>query len=215
MSEQNTPHQPEYENISNAETQKKWGLKDDITPQNVPIENINPGNNDWFSRNQEFEVFERLRKESPVHYTEDSQFGSYWSVTSYEDIKAIDMDHERFSSDIMNGGIRLGGQPMDEPPDAIFHLPMFIMQDQPKHTGQRKEVAPMFTGAHLATFEELIRSRTIEILDDLPDGESFNWVQEVSIELTSRMLATLFDIPQEDRAKPVSYTHLRAHETDS
>ena len=206
MSEQNTPHQPEYENISNAETQKKWGLKDDITPQNVPIENINPGNNDWFSRNQEFEVFERLRKESPVHYTEDSQFGSYWSVTSYEDIKAIDMDHERFSSDIMNGGIRLGGQPMDEPPDAIFHLPMFIMQDQPKHTGQRKEVAPMFTGAHLATFEELIRSRTVEILDDLPDGESFNWVQEVSIELTSRMLATLFDIPQEDRAKLIHWS---------
>ena len=206
MPEQNTPHQPEYENISNAETQKKWGLKDDITPQNVPIENINPGNNDWFSRNQEFEVFERLRKESPVHYTEDSQFGSYWSVTSYEDIKAIDMDHERFSSDIMNGGIRLGGQPMDEPPDAIFHLPMFIMQDQPKHTGQRKEVAPMFTGAHLATFEELIRSRTIEILDDLPDGESFNWVQEVSIELTSRMLATLFDIPQEDRAKLIHWS---------
>ena len=206
MSEQNTPHQPEYENISNAETQKKWGLKDDITPQNVPIENINPGNNDWFSRNQEFEVFERLRKESPVHYTEDSQFGSYWSVTSYEDIKAIDMDHERFSSDIMNVGIRLGGQPMDEPPDAIFHLPMFIMQDQPKHTGQRKEVAPMFTGAHLATFEELIRSRTIEILDDLPDGESFNWVQEVSIELTSRMLATLFDVPQEDRAKLIHWS---------
>ena len=206
MSEQNTPHQPEYENISNAETQKKWGLKDDITPQNVPIENINPGNNDWFSRNQEFEVFERLRKESPVHYTEDSQFGSYWSVTSYEDIKAIDMDHERFSSDIMNGGIRLGGQPMDEPPDAIFHLPMFIMQDQPKHTGQRKEVAPMFTGAHLATFEELIRSRTIEILNDLPDGESFNWVQEVSIELTSRMLATLFDVPQEDRAKLIHWS---------
>ncbi len=206
MPEQNTPHQPEYENISNAETQKKWGLKDDVTPQNVPIENINPGNNDWFSRNQEFEVFERLRKESPVHYTEDSQFGSYWSVTSYEDIKAIDMDHERFSSDIMNGGIRLGGQPMDEPPDAIFHLPMFIMQDQPKHTGQRKEVAPMFTGAHLATFEELIRSRTIEILDDLPDGESFNWVQEVSIELTSRMLATLFDIPQEDRAKLIHWS---------
>jgi cytochrome P450 len=206
MSEQNTPKQPEYENISNADTQKKWGLKDDITPQNVPIENINPGNNDWFSRNQEFEVFERLRKESPVHYTEDSQFGSYWSVTSYEDIKAIDMDHERFSSDIMNGGIRLGGQPMDEPPDAIFHLPMFIMQDQPKHTGQRKEVAPMFTGAHLATFEELIRSRTIEILDDLPDGESFNWVQEVSIELTSRMLATLFDVPQEDRAKLIHWS---------
>ena len=56
----------------------------------------------------------------------------------------------------------------------------------------------MFTGAHLSTFEELIRGRTSKILDELPDGESFNWVSEVSIELTSRMLATLFDVPQED-----------------
>lgn len=206
MTDNNLPKEPVFENVSNAEVKQKWGLKENETPQSISLEKINPGNNDWFERNQEFEVFNRLREEDPVHFTQDSQFGSYWSITSYEDIKAIDMDHERFSSDIMNGGIRLGGQPMNEPPDALFHLPMFIMQDQPKHTGQRKEVAPMFTGAHLGNFEELIRSRTVEILDGLPDGESFNWVDDVSIELTSRMLATLFDIPQEDRHKLIHWS---------
>ena len=175
MSDENTKQQT-FEYVSNAEMKAKWGLKDNVSPQELPLDQINPGNNDWFARNQELEVFDRLREEDPVHYTPDSQFGSYWSITSYEDVKAVDMDHERFSSDIMNGGIRLGGQPLSEPPDELFHLPMFIMQDQPKHTGQRKEVAPMFTGAHLSTFEELIRGRTSKILDDLPDGESFNWV---------------------------------------
>jgi cytochrome P450 len=205
MTEENS-NQQAFEYVSNAEMKQKWALQDDISPDDLSLDKINPGHNEWFKRNQELEVFDRLRKEDPVHYTEDSQFGSYWSITSYEDIKSIDMDHERFSSDIMNGGIRLGGQPMAEPPDELFHLPMFIMQDQPKHTEQRKEVAPMFTGAHLSTFEELIRTRTCKILDDLPDGESFNWVQDVSIELTSRMLATLFDVPQEDRLKLIHWS---------
>ena len=184
--------------ISNAEIKAKWGLPDNIDPQKVNLDAINPANNDWFGKNLDLEIFKRLRQESPVHYTEDSQAGPYWSITKYDDVKAIDMDHKRFSSDIMNGGIRLGGQRMTEPPDAIFHLPMFIMQDQPKHTQQRKVVAPMFTASHLANFEELIRNRTQKVLDELPDGESFNWVNKVSIELTSRMLATLFDVPQEE-----------------
>ena len=200
--------------ISNAEIKAKWGLSDNIDPQEVDLDAINPANNDWFGKNLDLEIFKRLRQESPVHYTEDSQAGPYWSITKYDDIKAVDMDHKRFSSDIMNGGIRLGGQRMAEPPDEIFHLPMFIMQDQPKHTEQRKVVAPMFTASHLANFEELIRNRTQKVLDELPDGESFNWVNKVSIELTSRMLATLFDVPQEDRLKLIHWSDTVERITD-
>jgi len=47
----------------------------------------------------------------------------------------------------------------------------------------------------------LIRERTCEVLDSLPDGETFNWVDLVSIELTTRMLATLFVFPYEERSK--------------
>ena len=200
--------------ISNAEIRAKWGLPDNIDPNEVNLEGINPANNDWFGKNLDLQVFKRLRHESPVHFTEDSQAGPYWSITRYDDVKAIDMDHKRFSSDIMNGGIRLGGQPMTEPPDAIFHLPMFIMQDQPKHTMQRKVVAPMFTGSHLTNFEDLIRKRTQKVLDELPDGESFDWVSKVSIELTSRMLATLFDVPQEDRLKLIHWSDTVERITD-
>ena len=108
----------------------------------------------------------------------------------------------------MNGGIRLGGRPMTEPPNEMFHLPMFIMQDQPLHDEQRKVVAPMFTPTRLAELGKLIRQRAANILDELPRGETFNWVREVSVELTGRMLATLFDVPQEDR-------HLLIHWSDT
>jgi cytochrome P450 len=54
---------------------------------------------------------------------------------------------------------------------------------------------------NLKELEATIRSRAAQILDDLPLGETFNWVDRVSIELTTQMLATLFDFPFEDRSK--------------
>jgi len=54
---------------------------------------------------------------------------------------------------------------------------------------------------NLARLQDLIRARVCHILDGLPRGETFNWVEHVSIELTVQMLATLFDFPFEDRRK--------------
>jgi cytochrome P450 len=149
--------------------------------------------------------FERMRAESPVHYCEESQFGPYWSITRYDDIKFVDINHEIFSSDSRVGGIRLGGQ-VNPDPDPAFHLPMFIMEDPPKHDEQRKVVAPMFAPRHLAGFEGLIRERAAKILDGLPRNEEFNWVRKVSVELTGQMLATLFGVPQEDRQKLIDWS---------
>ena len=121
-------------------------------------------------------MFERLRQQSPVHLTEESQFGSYWSITRFEDVKYVDTNQQLFSSDIMNGGIRLGGRPLAEPPPDYSICPC-LSWDQPVHDAQRKTVAPMFTATRLAAMEELIRQRAGAILDGLPRGEDFNWVQ--------------------------------------
>jgi len=47
----------------------------------------------------------------------------------------------------------------------------------------------------------IIRGRVCRVLDNLPRGETFDWVQRVSIELTTLMLTTLFDFPEEERGK--------------
>ena len=193
------------EPTSNAETRARWKIEASTQPEDLPLSELDPGNGDWFEQNKELAVFERLRKEAPVHLTEQSQYGRYWSIKEFKDVKYVDTHQHLFSSDIMNGGIRLGGQPLNEPPPDLFHLPMFIMQDQPVHDVQRKAVAPMFTPARLAAMEGLIRQRASAILDGLPRGETFNWVREVSVELTGRMVATLFGVPQEDPHKLIHW----------
>jgi cytochrome P450 len=169
---------------------------------------MNPAHPALFEAGTVLPWFARLREEAPVHRCEDSQFGPYWSITRYDDIQYVDTNYQLFSSDIRNGGIRLGGQPLEGEPDPLTYLPMFIMEDPPKHDEQRKVVAPKFTSSSLAEFEVLIRERAGSILDELPLGEEFNWVRSVSVELTGRMLATLFDVPQEDR-------HLLIHWSDT
>ncbi len=146
-------------------------------------------------RDAMWDRFERMRKEDPIHYCADSPIGAYWSVTRYEDIMAVDTDHIRFSSDAYKGGITLFDF------DDDFVLPMFIAMDQPKHDVQRKTVQPIVGPDNLKNFEKLIRERTQTVLDSLPVGETFDWVDSVSIELTTMMLATLFDFPFEDRRK--------------
>jgi cytochrome P450 len=164
----------------------------------LALEDINPVWNRLFAENRMLDYFERLRREDPVHFNESEVAGRYWSLTRYKEIKAVDTDHKNFSS---AHGITLGF-PIDRPlPEGALDVSMFIAMDQPKHDVQRKTVSPVVSTRNLAGMEALIRERTCEVLDSLPEGETFDWVDTVSIELTTRMLATLFDFPYEDRAK--------------
>ena len=144
--------------------------------------------------------FERLRKEDPVHYCADSEYGPYWSITRYADIVACESDVARLSSSQKHGGITLFEPPADSPPEQRSEeRANFIALDPPRHDAQRKAVAPLFSTPSLAELEPLIRSRATKILDELPIGEEFDFVDKVAIELTSQMLATLFDFPFEQR----------------
>ncbi|MBI1200197.1 MAG: cytochrome P450 [Phenylobacterium sp.] len=156
----------------------------------LPLEGLDPSRAELFQTGAQHEWFRRLRKEAPVHYTPDSMFGPYWSITRFEDVMAVDTNHEAFSS---NRDIVIGDNPEG------FAPPMFIAMDPPRHDQQRKVVSPAVAPRRLADLELLIRERVGRILDELPVGETFNWVDRVSIELTTQMLATLFDFPWEDR----------------
>lgn len=139
--------------------------------------------------------FARLRAEAPVHYVPNSGFGPYWAVSSYQAIVEAESRPELFSSEA--GGITLA----DFLPDSDIKMPMFIAMDRPRHTGQRRTVAPAFTPSEMQRMRADIVRRTAEVLDTLPFGEAFDWVDRVSIELTTQMLAILFDFPWEDRRK--------------
>lgn len=159
----------------------------------LPLDEIDPARVGLFEDGVELPYFERLRREDPVHHAVSPWAGPYWSVTRYQDIMHVDTNPSIFSSSWTYGGITL----FDPPPGE--QLPMFIAMDPPQHDEQRKAVQPIVAPANLATMEALIRERTCAVLDGLPRGETFDWVDRVSIELTTLMLATLFDFPLADR----------------
>ena len=193
--------------LTNREAQDKWAIDVSINPYDIPLEQLDPSHPALFEHNCFAPYFQRLRNEDPVHFSKDSMFGPYWSITRYQDIMAVDANHKVFSSDINNGGIRMGGQPTEEPvEDSPFYLPMFIMQDPPKHDAQRSVVSPSFTPGKLQEMRELISLRAKTIISNLPENEPFNWVRSVSVELTGQMLASVFDVPQEDRHKLIHWS---------
>ena len=140
-------------------------------------------------------VFARFRREAPVHYCRESRYGPYWSVTRYTDIMTVELDHATYSSSYVYGGTRIEDQP------AGTARPSFLRMDPPQHTEQRRTVAPVASPTNLAHYATIIRDRTCSVLDELPRNETFDWVDKVSIELTTMMLATLFDFPFEERRK--------------
>ncbi len=151
--------------------------------------------------------FARLRREDPVHYLADSANGAFWSVTKHALIKQVDTNHEIFSSGA--AGISIVDGPLDGvPDDETQSIENFIAMDPPEHDEQRNTVQPAVAPRNLANIEPLIRESVIDILENLPVGETFNWVDKVSIELTARMLATLFDFPYEDRRKLVYWSDI-------
>ncbi len=169
----------------------KWSMvgRDAMT---MPLEEIDLSHPGIWQANEYLPFLARLRKEAPVHYCENSAVGPYWSVTKYKDIMEVDTSPHIYSSEPTIGIV----DTFEE-----FTFPAFISMDPPKHDEQRKVVQGVVAPSNLKNLEGLIRRRVCSILDSLPLDEEFDWVQKVSVELTTQMLATLFDFPFEDRYK--------------
>jgi len=172
----------------------------------VALENIDVSRPELFRTDGWQPWFARLRNEAPVHFLADSVNGPFWSVCSHKLIKEVDSNDAVFSSSSKFGGIAIADPRVAE--EGQVQGESFITMDEPQHMPQRMAVAPTVAPKNLAELEPLIRERAIDILEHLPVGEAFNWVQEVSIELTARMLATIFDFPYEERRKLVHWSDL-------
>ncbi len=161
---------------------------------------------DRFAANAVHPLMKRLRAEAPVHYCPTSNFGAYWSITKYKDIVEIESLPQRYSSEMWRGGVSIVDADFANPEgkagfDEANRMEMFIAMDPPRHTEKRRVVTPAFTPSEVARLSASIRERTAAKLDSLPRGEVFDWTKEVSISLTTDMLAILFDFPWDERHK--------------
>lgn len=172
-------------------------LEKPLATADTPLEDIDVSRPELYALDRWQPVFEKLRREDPVHYCKESVFGPFWSVTAYKPLIEVESLPEIYSSSWRNGGFTI----LDSSDDETMALPMFIGMDRPEHTAQRRTVSPAFTPSEMSRLDENVRARTCELLDSLPIGEEFDWVDKVSIELTTGMLAILFGFPWEDRRK--------------
>ena len=170
-------------------------------PWNIPLESIDVSDPRLYAEDAWRPWFERLREEAPVHYCADSPLGPYWSISRFDDIVAVDSNYQQFSSEPF---IIIGDLDDDLP------IRNFISMDPPEHDVQRRAVQSVVAPRNLQEMEGLIRSRVVDILDNLPVGDTFNWVDDVSINLTTQMLATLFDFPFEHRTKLTYWSDIAA-----
>ncbi|MBV9250360.1 MAG: cytochrome P450 [Acetobacteraceae bacterium] len=166
----------------------------------LPLDRIDVSNPKLYQDDIYYPYFERLRREDPVHFTKDGMYGSFWSVTKFKDILQVELGHQIYSSAAKVGGIMITDRAIE------YRRSSFISMDPPRHDEQRKVVSPIVAPGNLQHFSGLIRERTARVLDGLPRNETFDWVQRVSIELTSLMLTTLFDFPLEDRRKLIFWS---------
>ncbi len=171
----------------------------------VPLAEFDVSRPELFGQDSWQPWFARLRQEAPVHYRAESANGPFWSVCTHKLIKEVDTNNAVFSSSAEFGGIAIADPQVAE---GQIRGRSFITMDEPEHAPQRMAVAPTVAPNNLKALEPLIRERAIDILEGLPVGETFNWVQEVSVELTARMLATLFDFPYEERRKLIYWSDL-------
>ena len=177
-----------------------------VDPHAIPLDQIDVSDSGLFETDTHWGYFERLRKEDPIHYCAESEFGPYWSVTRFDDIVYVEKHPEIFSS---ARTIVIGDPDPDFPLEAGF-----ITMDGPQHLAHRQVAQPVVAPRNLKRLEPLIRERVIEILDGLPVGETFDWVDRVSIELTTAMLATLFDFPYEQRRRLTFWSDMATSSPD-
>jgi len=167
-------------------------------PYRLSLDDIDMSDARLFENDLAHRYFARLRKEAPVHFRANSAVGPFWSITKFDDILAVSRDHETFSADSAHGGHILGYETWFRD-DPELQMPMMIAMDPPRHSLQRRAVSPAMAAPNVKKMEAEIRKNAGDILDALPNEETFNWVEKVSVELTMRTITILFGFPIEKR----------------
>ena len=166
---------------------------------------IDLANPDHYVEAIPFAWFDRLRHDHPVvWHPEQPPNRGFWAITRHDDLTAIHMDWETFSSEI--GAVGL--EELDEEQLQIRNS--MLETDPPRHTQMRKICSKRFSARGVGVYEEWIRDVARGVLDRaLTSGEPFDFVSEISRELPIRFLCSIFTVPQEDAPALIEWGAMR------
>ena len=158
---------------------------------------------DRFQRQEHHAMFEVLRREDPVYWTEEADGGGFWSITKHADLQLINRDAEGFSSEA--NGVNI--PELDA--NAAFDMrgQMMLMTDPPKHTRYRLLVNKGFTPRMINLIEDHLRYRAELIVDSVIERGECDFVIDVAAELPLQAIAEIMGVPHEERHMLFEWTN--------
>jgi len=151
---------------------------------------------DRFQRQEHHEMFEVVRAEDPVHWSEEADGPGFWSITKHADIQLLNRDAEGFSAEM--GGITLM-EPSSYDDGFDMRGKIMVMTDPPRHTRYRLLVNKGFTPRMIGLIEAHLAYRAELILDSVIERGECEFVTELAAELPLQAIAEIMGVPQEER----------------
>lgn len=155
------------------------------------------------------EEYARLREECPVAWTDD--WGGYWTLTGYDDVRAAARNFQAFAS----------GRPFMQIPDPTEHdgpVPIPISLNPPEHTAYRRALNPFFSAERMADVEPRYREQVVPMIDALIGAGSSEVIWSFCAPAAARGLATLLNLPEHEAlellANLARINELREHERE-
>ncbi len=164
------------------------------------LDDIDLVNPDTYVEGVPFAWFDHLREEHPVvWHPEPAPNAGFWAVTRYDDLTAVHMDWETYSSEV-------GAVALEELDGEQLEIRKSMLEtDPPRHTELRKICSRRFSARGVGRYEDWIRDVARSVLDRaLPIG-TFDFVGEISRELPIRFLCSIFTVPQEDAPQLITW----------
>ena len=170
------------------------------------LDQIDLGNLELWEDGPPHDLFTRLRREAPVHwsplgdYPEESGF---WSLTRAADLRAVSLDWQTYSSYV--GGIMV----LDD-----FGIPLeaqqqqMISMDPPRHDRIKALFQRGFTPKRIGEHEERIRAIVNGVLDRVAARGECELVNEVAGPVVSRVIGSFIGTPEEDDQRHLEETNM-------
>jgi cytochrome P450 len=159
-----------------------------MTVTQSPVE-FDPFSEEFF--NDPYEMYERLRDEAPVYFSE--RYGFY-ALSRFADVLAAHRDWQGFSS---AHGVELFTLSMD--PDDVASFRSIIMMDPPEHDRFRALVSRVFTPRAVTALEPMIREVICGFLDPVHDAPEFDAVADFAAPFPVEVIARLLGVPEGER----------------
>src|ERR1700740_335668 len=153
-----------------------------------------------------YDLFERMQREAPVHFSAQHTLpgeGGFWSITRFDDVRAVSRDHRTFSSE------RRGIFHMDDVgvPLDMQRLQLISMHP-PRHDRLKALVIKEFTPERIAEHDKHVNQIITDVLDSVADRERFDLVADVARPIPARVIGSMLGTPPEDDAKLVHWTNV-------